>query len=107
MKYKTKKDLSASREKEIKENLLELEKYFSILNKYFDYDDAEYRRIKDVKDLFNFSIDEDCYKPIITKDSFNNSHIQYESMGDKEKNLSVDKYFDRIKPYLRDIINNQ
>ena len=53
-------------------------------------------------------IDEDYYKPIITKSFFNNSYIQYESMGDegKGKNLSDQKYLDRIKPYLRDIIND-
>ena len=67
--------------------------------KYYDYDDTEYRGIKDVKDLFDLSIDKDYYKPIITKGSFNNSHIWYESMGDKEKNLSIKNYHDMIKPY--------
>ena len=31
------------------------------------------------------SIDEDCYKPIITNGAFNNNYIQYESKGNKEK----------------------
>ena len=52
------------------------------------------------------SIDEDYYKPIITKGSFNNSYLHYESMGDKGKNLSIKKYIDMIRPYLSDIINN-
>ena len=53
-------------------------------------------------------VDEDYYKPIITKGSFNNSYIQYESIGDEgeDKNLLVEKYLDRIKPYLRDTIND-
>ena len=41
--------------------------------------------MRDVKDLFNFSIDEDYCKPITTKGAFNNNYIQYESKGDKDK----------------------
>ena len=44
---------------------------------------------EDVKDFFDLSIDEDYYKPIITKDDFNNNYIEYESKGDKVKNLSI------------------
>ena len=66
----------------------------------------EYKRIRDVKDLFDLSIDEDYYNPIITKGSFNNSYIQYESIRDKGKNLLIKKYLGMIGPYLSDIINN-
>ena len=52
------------------------------------------------------SIDEDYYKPIIVRGAFNSSYIQYESKGDKGKNLSIKKYLNMIKPYLIDIINN-
>ena len=52
------------------------------------------------------SIDEDYYKSIITKSTFNNNYIQYESRGNKEKILTVNEYLDIIKPYLRDIIND-
>ena len=52
------------------------------------------------------SIDEDCYKPIITKGTFNNNYIQYESKGDKGKNLSIKKYLNMIRLYLSDIIND-
>ena len=51
------------------------------------------------------SVDEDYYKPIITKGAFNNNYIQHESKGDKGKNLSTKKYLNMIKPYLSDIIN--
>ena len=60
----------------------------------------------DVKDLFDFSIDEDYCKPIITNGAFNNNYIQYESQGDKVKNLSIKEYLDIIGPYLSDIIND-
>ena len=34
------------------------------------------------------------------------NYIKYESSGDKNKNLSVKEYLDKIKSYLRDIIIN-
>ena len=52
------------------------------------------------------SIDEDYYKPIIVRGDFNGNYMQYESKGDKGKNLSIKKYLNMIKPYLSDIINN-
>ena len=32
--------------------------------------------------------------------------MEYESKGGKDKNLSPEDYFDIIKPFLRDMINN-
>ena len=32
--------------------------------------------------------------------------MEYKSRGDKDKNLSINGYFDVIKPFLRDMINN-
>ena len=52
------------------------------------------------------SIDEDCYEPIIVKTAFDVNYIQYESKGDKGKNLSIKRYLKMIKPYLSDLINN-
>ena len=62
--------------------------------------------IRDVKDLFDWSIDEDYYKPLITIDAFNSNYIQYESKGNKYKILTPSEYLDMIKPYLSDIIND-
>ena len=75
--------------------------------KYHDYDDIEYRGIRDIKNLFYLSIDEDYYKPIKTNDAFNSNYIEYESKGDKNKTLSIKEYLNMIRPYLRDIINDQ
>ena len=54
------------------------------------------------------AINEDYYKPTITNSAFNCNYIQYESMGGegKDKNLSIKKYLDKIKPYLSNMINN-
>ena len=90
----------------IQEILLELEENLFKPKKYYDYDDTEYNGIRDVKDLFDLSIDKNYYKPIITNSDFNNNYIQYESIGDKDKNLSIKKYLDMIRPYLSDIIND-
>ena len=87
-------------------NLLRLEKSLSKLKKYYDYDDIEYRGIRDVKLLFDLSIDEDYYELIKTNDAFNSNYIEYESKGDKNKTLSIKEYLDMIRAYLRDIIND-
>ena len=88
-------------------NLDELERNLSKTKKYYDYGDAEYRGIKDVKDLFDLPIYEDYYKPIITNSAFNNNYIQYESRGNKDKIVSSSEYLDMIRPYLSDIINDR
>ena len=54
-----KKNLSKSKIKEIEQNLIELEESLFKLNKYYDYDDIEYKGIRDVANLFNQSTDED------------------------------------------------
>ena len=48
----------------------------------------------------------DYYEPRKTKSAFNGSYIEYESKGDKTKNLSPKEYLDMIRPYLSDMIND-
>ena len=43
---------------------------------------------------------------IRTNSSFNDNYIEYERKGDKNKTLSIKRYLNMIKPYLRDIIND-
>ena len=100
-----KKNLSKSKIKEIEQNLIELEESLFKLNKYYDYDDIEYKGIRDLGNLFNGvvfdqSTDEDCYKLIKTRRDFSDNYIEYESKGDKDKKLSPKEYLDMIKPYL-------
>ena len=99
------KNLPESKIKGIEKNLTELEENLSKTKTYYDYDDIEYRGTRNVRYLFDLSIDEDYYKPIIAKSAFDGNYIQYESKGDKRKNLSIKKYLNIIKPYLVDIIN--
>ena len=92
----------------IDDNLLEL---LNKLNKkgkykYHDRDDLYYHGIRDTENLFdNIDNNEDYYKPILIKSSFNESYKYYESRGDKDKKLSIEQYLDMIKPYLSDLIN--
>ena len=93
---------------ELEKNLNELEKNISKKKKCYDYDDNdnEYKGISDVKDLFDLSIDEDYYKPIITNSAFNNNYIQYESRENKDKILTISEHLDMIRSYVSDITND-
>ena len=51
-------------------------------------------------------IKKNYYKPIRTKSAFNNDYVEYESKGDKDKNLTPEDYLDIIRLFLREIINN-
>ena len=53
---------------------------------------------------FTFDPEKDYYEPKKSVRAFNNNYIQYESIGDKNKNLSIN--IDFIRPYLSDIIYN-
>ena len=73
------------------------------LDRYYrDYDDYEYKGIKDTKDLFKLSIDKDYYKPILVKSGYNGNYVQYESKRDKI--LTLEEYLALIEKYLRELI---
>ena len=60
----------------------------------------KYRIVRDINTLFEQQ-EEDFYKPIRVVTFWNNNYIEYESSGDRNKNLSVKEYFNEIKPYLK------
>ena len=60
------------------------------------YDNTKYKGIRSRRNLFDLSIDEYYYKPIITNGPFNNNYIQYESTGNKDKILTINEYLDMI-----------
>ena len=51
-----KKNLFAPKKKETERNLIELEENISKTKRYYDYDDTEYKGIRDIKDLSDLSI---------------------------------------------------
>ena len=62
------------------------------------------RIIRDIRTLFKQ--EDDYYKPIREGNFWNSNYIEYESRGDRNKNLSVKEYLDKIKIYVRDITIN-
>ena len=67
----------------------------------------ENKKIKDriIRDIWALSKQENDYcKPKRVSNFWNNSYFKYESSGNKNKNLSLKGYLDKIKAYFRDII---
>ena len=58
--------------------------------------------IRDIRTLFEW--EEDYYQPKRVSNFWDNNYIEYESNGDKNINLSLDEYLNKIEPYLRNII---
>ena len=47
---------------------------------------------------------DDYYKPRRVSNFWSNNHIEYENNGNRNKNLSIEEYLNRIKLYLMDIV---
>ena len=63
------------------------------------------KKLRDLEFLLDPEKNNSRAKKIVS--AFNNNYIQYESIGDKDKSLSIREYIDIIRPYLSDIINNR
>ena len=59
--------------------------------KHNEHDDLDYYGIRDIENLFDGYNDDDYYKPILAKSSFNENYKYYESRGDKEKKYYLQK----------------
>ena len=55
---------------------------------------------------FENEAEENCYKPLIVSNCWSNNYIEYKRNGDRNKTLSVEECLNKIRPYLKDIINN-
>ena len=57
--------------------------------------------------LFEYENEEEnYYKPVRVNSFWSNNYIQYKRNGDRNIILLAEEYLDKIRPYLRDIINN-
>ena len=56
-----------------------------------------------MRDLFKLSVNEDYYKPKLTKSGYDNNYAQYESKGNKISTFK--EYLTLIEQYLRELIN--
>ena len=50
--------------------------------------------------------EEDIYKRVRVSNFWSDSHIEYKSNGDRTETLPVEEYLSKIRPYLKNIINN-
>ena len=78
--------------KKLNNDLKKLQKYQDNITYGLDY-------------LFNELNEEDYYKPTEVKSAFDGSYLLYESRGDKDAKLALYEYFNKIKPYLKDMID--
>ena len=110
-------NLSEQEKEEINEYLTNLIRYLNKKeeNRYHDRDDPDYYGIRDIERLLGDVDVGDSYKPILVKTAFKEDEEDesgyrigyklYESRGDKDKISSAEQYLVKIKPYLRDLIN--
>ena len=63
------------------------------------------RLLRDIKNLFEHE-EKNYYKPVKVNNFRSNNYIEYESNVDRNKTQSVEEYLNKIRPYLKDIINN-
>ena len=61
--------------------------------------------IKDIRNLFELEIKEDFYQPVSVTNYWSNYYTEYDSNGDRYKTLSTEEYLNKIRVYLKDIIN--
>ena len=56
--------------------------------------------------FFEYQEEENYYKPVKVSNFWSNNCIEYKSNCDKNKTLSVKEYLNKIRPNLKEIINN-
>ena len=97
------KDGLIDKEKIILKNIGKyLKKLNNDLNKLHKYQDVMYG----LDYLFNEVNEKDYYESKEIKSAFDGNYVLYESKGDKDAKLASWKYFNKIRPYLRDMIDN-
>ena len=108
-KIESKKRLTKAQKERIRAYFIELANILDKkeIHKYADHDDLRYFRIRDIEHLFTNIDDTDYYKPVLTKNSFNNNYDYYEIRGDRHKNLSLKDYQYKITPELTELINEK
>ena len=84
------------------------------INRYLKKLNSDLRKLLKYQDnttygldyLFNGINKEDYYETKEIRSAFDGSYTLYESRGDKDNMLAIYEYFDKIKPYLKDMIND-
>ena len=66
----------------------------------------KHRIIRDTVNFFKHEGEDYYNKPVRVGNFWSNNYIEHKSNGDRSKTLSVEEYFNKIRPYLKDTINN-
>ena len=112
LKQKEQKDGLTNKEKKLLKNIdkyLKNLKSLKKLKKDFEkLQKKQYYITYGLDHLFNelHELNEDYYEPKKISSAFDGSYMLYESKGDKDAKLALYEYFDKIKPYLKDMIDD-
>ena len=103
-----KNNLSANEKEKICNGLVKLTNTLDKEEKYknINHDDLDYFGIRELEKLFGDIDNDDYYKPVLVKSSFENNYEYYEIRGNKDKKLSIKQYLYMVMPGLADLINN-
>ena len=69
------------------------------------YDSTDYYRLKDLE--YTFGDIDDYYRPILAKESFNGNYEISTCRGDKNSDMDIDMYLDKVRPYLITLISEK
>ena len=104
LKQKEQKDSLTNGEKRVLKNI---DRYLKNFKKDLEkLQKHQYNTTYGLDYLFNEVDEGDYYEPKEVKSAFDGSYMLSESRGDKDSKLAIYEYFDIIKPYLRDMIDN-
>ena len=62
--------------------------------------------LSNTRNIFENEEEENYYKPVKVPNSQSSNYIDYESNRYRNKTLSLEKYLNKIRPYLKHIIDN-
>ena len=89
--------------KELNKIWLDLEYKRKYISSAYDSDD--YYGLKGLEYIFG-DLD-DYYKPILAKESFNSNYQLYTCRDDKNRNMDINMYLDKFRPYLIALIDKK
>ena len=64
------------------------------------------KTLRDIKNLFEHEEEKDYYKLVRVSNIWGNNYIESKINDDRNKTLSIEEYLNKIRPYLKDIVNN-
>ena len=113
--YKKEANYNFLKEKEQEGSLtIKQRKVLKNIDRYLKNFKKDLKKLQKYQDNITYGLDcllnevseEGYYEPKEIKSAFDGSYVLYESKGDKDNILAPYEYFDKIKPYLKDMIDD-